>query len=201
MGYSIDSSDSNCYEGTTCLINKFNITDEKILSSLEADITFAKASALENNPICKTFDFEHYKAIHKYLFEELYDWAGQIRTINISKKGTEFVSAKEIEAIANNCFDRLKRENYFRDLPIEQFIDCITEFYCTTNILHPFREGNGRTQRIFIAQLIHFCGYDFDFSDINSDELMIATIQSANGVSEFLKDLFRKNIHKKDSIR
>jgi cell filamentation protein len=63
-------------------------------------------------------------------------------------------------------------------------------------MLHPFREGNGRTQRIFIAQLIRYNGYDFDFSDIDPDDLMIATIQSANGVTDFLKQLFDENISK-----
>lgn len=56
----------------------------------------------------------------------------------------------------------------------------IVDFYCVTNMLHPFREGNGRTQRIFISQLIRYAGYDIDFSAIDPDELMIATIQSAN---------------------
>ena len=70
----------------------------------------------------------------------------------------------------------------------------IVDFYCVTNMLHPFREGNGRTQRIFIAQLIRFCGYDINFSEIDPDDLMIATIHSANGITGFLKDIFSKHI-------
>ena len=53
-----------------------------------------------------------------------------------------------------------------------------------TNHIHPFREGNGRTQRLFIAQLIRYAGYDIDFSEIGGEELMIATIQAANGVQD-----------------
>ncbi|MDO4608420.1 MAG: hypothetical protein Q4B40_04430 [Clostridia bacterium] len=86
MGYNINSSTNDCYKGTTCLINKLGITDENTLAQIEADITFAKASQLEVNPINGNFDFNHYKAIHEYLFSDLYDWAGKIRTINISKK-------------------------------------------------------------------------------------------------------------------
>ncbi len=104
MGYSIDAVTADCYEGTTCLINKLDIRDEQMLPAVEADITFAKATELEGQPIYGNFDFEHYKAIHRYLFEDLYDWAGEIRQINISKKGTGFAKASEISAIADHCF-------------------------------------------------------------------------------------------------
>lgn len=61
------------------------------------------------------------------------------------------------------------------------------------NILHPFREGNGRTERIFISQLIRFNGNDIDFSDIDTDCLMFSTIQSAQGITDNLVNLFKEN--------
>lgn len=190
MGYDIDALTADCYEGTTCLINKFDIKDSERLSLIEGQITFAKGSELECNPIMGNFDFEHYKAIHKYLFAEIYEWAGKIRSVDISKKGTSFVKADEIERIANACFARLKNENYFKNLAFDDFVINIVDFYCVTNMLHPFREGNGRTQRVFISQLIRFAGYDIDFSLINTDDLMFATIQAANGVNDYLKEIF-----------
>lgn len=194
MAYELDALTDNCYEGTTCLINKFDIRDEKQLALMEAAITFAKAAELEHTPIDGSFDFAHYKAIHKYLFEELYDWAGTIRTVDISKKGTVFVPAKDIEQIADSCFARLKGKNFFREYPFQKFCEAVTDFYCVTNMLHPFREGNGRTQRIFISQLVRHTGYDIDFSAIDPDELMIATIQAANGVKDNLLRLFHDNL-------
>ena len=190
MGYSIEAATADCYDGTTCLINKFGIKDDKQLSFVESQITFAKGSELENNPIKGNFDFEHYKSIHKYLFDEIYDWAGQIRKVNISKKGTKFAKADEIEQLADACFSRLKSKNYFKAQKFDEFIENITDFYCVTNMLHPFREGNGRTQRIFISQLIRNAGYDIDFLDINTDDLMTATIQASNGVDVYLKEIF-----------
>lgn len=74
------------------------------------------------------------------------------------------------------------------------FVENIVDLYCTLNILHPFREGNGRTERIFISQLIRFNGYDIDFSDIVTDYLMFATIQSARGITDNLVNLFKENI-------
>ncbi len=70
----------------------------------------------------------------------------------------------------------------------------IVDFYCVTNMLHPFREGNGRTQRIFISQFIRHNGYNFNFADIDTEYLMLATIQAANGVRDYLKQIFGENI-------
>lgn len=196
MSYSIDSTTSNCYEGTTCLINKLGITDKNKLKEFEGAVTFAKASELELNPISDTFDVEHYKLIHKYLFEDIYDWAGEYRTVNISKKGTKFASADQISDLMNACFMRLKDNDYFQNKSFDEFIDNIVDFYCVTNMIHPFREGNGRTQRLFISQLIRFNNYDIDFSSIDKDELMIATIHAANGIVDYLKDIFYNNIKK-----
>ena len=196
MGYSIDAITADCYEGTTCLVNKFNIKDQALLSFLEGQITFAKGSQLEQNPIQGNFDFEHYKAIHKYLFDEIYEWAGTVRTVDISKKTTNFVKAHEIDSIATACFERLKANHYFLNQPFEEYVDQIVDFYCVTNLLHPFREGNGRTQRIFLSQLIRYAGYEIDFSSINPDDLMSATIQGANGVEDYLKEIFSKAITK-----
>lgn len=194
MSYDINAVTADCYENTTCLINKFAITDEKLLSQVEADITFAKASELEESPIEGNFDLKHYLSIHKFLFEDLYDWAGRLRTINISKKGTKFVAADDLENLCNNCFDRLKSNNYFQNITFDNFVENVVDLYCTLNMLHPFREGNGRTQRIFISQLIRFNGYDIDFSEIDSDYLMIATIQAAQGVTDNITKIFKENI-------
>ncbi|MBQ3124084.1 MAG: Fic family protein [Clostridia bacterium] len=194
MSYSINSLTDNCYDGTTCLINKLDIRDEKQLDIVESHITLAKISVLQQNPIDGNFDFEHYKKIHKFLFEDLYDWAGLSRAVDISKKGTSFVKAENIEKIADACFDRLKNDNYLKNLDIDTFIEKITDFYCVTNNLHPFREGNGRTQRVFLSQLALNAGYEMNFADIDTDELMVATIHAANGVDSFLKNALREII-------
>ena len=70
MGYSIEAITNDCYEGTSCLINKLDIKDEKQLDVMEAHITLAKILILQQTPLDGNFDFEHYKAIHKYIFED-----------------------------------------------------------------------------------------------------------------------------------
>lgn len=196
MAYSVDAIPDNCYEGTTCLINKLDIRDEDKLNFVESQITIHKTAELASIKNFGQLDFSHYKAIHKYLFNELYVWAGEIRTVNMSKKGTNFVDANEIESVADACFKRLKDKNYFQNQQFNDFIDDIVDFYCTTNMLHPFREGNGRTQRVFITQLIQFNGYSINFDRIDTDELMMATIQAANGITDNLKNIFEFAITK-----
>ena len=197
MAYSIDPIQDNCYPGTTVLINKLDIRDEATLNEAEALATFVNASKLEQHPLEGAFDFAHYMAVHHFLFSDLYDWAGQIRTVNISKKGTRFCSAEEIEQRADLIFERLKACNYYRGLPHDEFVEEIVDFYCATNELHPFREGNGRSQRAFLSQLIRSAGYDINWADIDGDLLMIATIQAVQGVTDLLRQVFHDGIKSK----
>ena len=88
MAYSIDPISANCYPDTTVLINKFDIRDEKKLNEVESVLSSARYAEWENASKADSFDFEHYKAIHHFLFSDLYDRAVEVRTVNISKKGT-----------------------------------------------------------------------------------------------------------------
>lgn len=194
MAYSIDPIQDNCYPGTTVLVNKLHIHDEAALQEAEALATYVNASKLEQCPLEGVFDFAHYKAVHQFLFSDLYDWAGQIRTVNLSKKGTDFCPVGEIEPQTKLIFDRLKEQNYFKGLPHDAFVEELTDFYCTTNYLHPFREGNGRTQRAFLTQLIRSVGHDLNWSEVDGDLLMIATIQAAQGVTDLLRQVLGEAI-------
>lgn len=195
MGYSLDPVLADCYPDTAVLINKFDIKDEEKLSAIESVITTTRYAEWISNPLCNTFDFEHYKSIHRYLFSDLYEWAGKVRTVNIGKMGTHFTCAEQIDAHAELIFKRLIENRCFKDLQHDAFVENIIDFYCSTNALHPFREGNGRTQRAFITQLINNAGYSISFTDIDTDLLMIATVQAAHGVTDLLNDIFFKSIN------
>lgn len=194
MAYSLDPISDNCYPGTAVLINKRDIRDEQKLDDVETLITMVKMAELEVSPLPGEMDFAYYRAIHKYLFDELYDWAGEIRTVNISKKGTRFCPYDQIEEHANLIFTRLEQMNFFKGLAHDVFVSEIVDFYCATNDLHPFREGNGRTQRTFLIQLIKSAGYTINFSEVDEDLLMIATIQSASGITDNLLNIFKEAI-------
>ena len=197
MAYSMEPVSDGCYPGTAVLVNKFDIRDDAKLKEVESILVSARNAEWLNSPLQAAFDFEHYKAIHRFLFSDLYDWAGQVRTVDISKKGTQFCPADQIEERAALIFARLKSLNYFTDLGNDEFAEEIVDFYCVTNDLHPFREGNGRTQRIFLSQLIENAGYGIDWAEIDGDLLMIATIQAAQGVTDLLRQIFHTYIRLK----
>ena len=189
MSYSLDSLREGCYPDTAVLVNKLDIRDDAVLAAAEAEIVSARIAEWTTAPFVRSFDFNHYKAIHAHLFSDLYDWAGQIRTIDLSKKGSRFCSAAEIESRADLIFTRLRQLNFLKDVEHSDFVEELTDFYCSTNELHPFREGNGRTQRLFLSQLVQNAGYTLNFSDMDGDLLMIATIQAAQSVTDLLKQL------------
>ncbi|MGM9600374.1 MAG: Fic/DOC family protein, partial [Faecousia sp.] len=168
--------------------------DEAKLNEVETVLVSARSAEWMEHPKTDSFDFAHYKTVHHFLFSDMYDWAGQIRTVDISKKGTRFCSAENIERQAELIFHRLEDRNYFKNLPHGEFVDEIVDFYCVTNDLHPFREGNGRTQRVFLAQLIRNAGYDINWAEVDGDLLMIATIQSAQGVTDLLKKILNEAV-------
>lgn len=192
--YAVDSLHDGCYPGTTTLINKLDIQNQADLDAVEGTIVPAKAALWEASPLVESFDFAHYCAIHRFLFEDLYEWAGKPRTVDISKNGTQFCPVAQISSTAKAMFTRLAERRYFMGLDRAHFISAIVDFYERANELHPFREGNGRTQRVFLSQLARHAGYVLDFGRVDPDDLMIATIQAAGGVEDFLKELFNEMI-------
>lgn len=195
MGYSLDPLEDCCYENSSVLINKFGIRDEKKLEMMERNVTgYLMAQATFEIPF-KDVDFEFYKNLHKYIFGEIYDWAGMTRKVDMSKRGTQFCPVGKIEQRAKIIFGRLKSQNYLKSLNDEEFINEFTDLYCELNYLHPFREGNGRIQRLFLLMLLNDMGKHIDFKDIDADLLMIATIKSVNGDLFMLKDIFKEYIN------
>lgn len=157
MSYSIESLAADCYEGTSVLINKLDIRNEKELNDYESFVTGFKMIYLLQQNMKPNFDFEDYKAIHRELFSDLYEWAGTTRNLNLSKQGTNFCSYEKIDDLGNRIFSRLKRLNYLVDLERDKFVCEIADLYDTINRLHPFREGNGRTQRVFFYTASQQC--------------------------------------------
>ena len=198
MGY--NASTDNCYPNTTILINKLGIKDEKSLQETERLLVTQRELELQDNLSFNKVDFNFYLWLHGYIFQDVYEWAGQIRTVNISKKGTSFCSTDNINNVGNAIFNKLNDKKLYKNLTFEQMIDEATDLYDTLNILHPFREGNGRIERLFFSELMKHIGYEIDFNRCDRDLLMISTIYAAQGNKLLLRDFFASNIIKRDSI-
>lgn len=188
--YSMEGTQKDCYPDTTVLINKLCIKDQKMLNVAEIRIVISMTAKIENEISFENVDFDFYKSLHHQLFSDLYEWAGKIRSINISKKGTVFCQSDEIERIGILKFKRLEKLNFLKNLNKEEFVEELTELYNDLNMLHPFREGNGRTLRLFVTLLVRNAGYNISFAECDSDLLMIATIKAAQGDTNLLRDVF-----------
>lgn len=179
MSYGYKENQSRyCYEGTNVLINKFDIRDSEKLKKLEADITQHNLMRLEKNPVMGNFDLKHIQKIHFEIFKDLYDFAGKIREERIYKGNTEFCLPQYINTYSQDIFKDLKKENYLKDLNKSAFAEKAAHYMAEINILHPFREGNGRTQREFVRSLALNAGYKLDWSMVNKDTLLDASIKS-----------------------
>lgn len=166
-----------CYPNSNVLKNKLNITDSDELLKAERKITALKAAQATVNRIQGCFDFEHLKSIHRFLFCDIYEWAGKIRTVNISK-GNQFCRCDYIEEQMNNLLLKLKTENYLVGNNKEELAKRLAYYLSEINVIHPFREGNGRTQRMFIEYLSHNAGYQLDFNKISKDEMLEASVRA-----------------------
>lgn len=180
-----------CYPNLDVLINKLNIHDSDKLREAERKLTMLRLMDLLEKPITGKFDFEHLRNIHKYIFQDIYSWAGKIRTVDIAKSNM-FCKVQFIEMQASELFGKLKNDDYLEQLPKEVFIQKAAYYFSEINALHPFREGNGRTQREFIRQLAYESGYILHFAVISEAEMVEASIDSFICDYKKMETLFTK---------
>lgn len=181
-----------CYPNSNVLINKLNIKNSKDLSIAEREITAVKLAYAKQNIINGDFDLQHLQQIHKFLFEDIYSWAGELRHVNIAK-GNQFCLAQNLESYADTIFSKLKDEKYL--VGVQNIADKLA-YLSEINVLHPFREGNGRTQRLFIEYLALNAGYRVDFSDVTPEEMIIASAESFACDYEKINAMFERITHK-----
>lgn len=167
-----------CYPNTNILINKFNIQDNKILKQAEEKIVAAKLFVLRQNKMIKNFDINHFKGIHKFLFEDIYPFAGEFRNENIAKGFFCFAEWQYIEEELTRLLTELNKKNNLKNISKNEFIKEIAYYMSELNVLHPFREGNGRTIREFIRELCYVNGYLFDLQQVDAKEFLEACKKS-----------------------
>ena len=182
-----------CYPGTNILKNKLNIKDPDILHKAERDYSSVRQAELATKGVTGDSSFSHLCSIHKHLFQDIYSWAGNARTVDISK-GTIFCLVQFLEAQFDDLYRKLKKENFLSDITDKKEMSHRLAYYLgELNMIHPFREGNGRTQRIYIEQLCQNNGrFEIDFTESTKEEMVLASIRSANVSNDLLEDLINK---------
>lgn len=185
-------SDPYVYPGTTVLRNKLNIKDDKELKIKERGLTTSRIEEFSIKELPKEFDFEYLKSIHKYIFQDIYEWAGEVRKGDISKGNSLFCKAVYIESYASDIFKNLKNKKYFKDIKDKKILsEKLAETFSDINALHPFREGNGRTQREYIRSLAKYNGYELSFTNISKQEMIELSSLSLESKKSWLKSFMK----------
>lgn len=182
-----------CYLYTDILKNRLNIHDAGRLSEAEIRFVSIRLYQLQKHPVKGSFDFAHLCNIHHHIFQDVYDWAGKPRTVNIAKGNSLFCPFWNIYSYADNIFRSYHKDCMRTKGNTNEFIHILAEHYADLNALHPFREGNGRSQREYCRELCLQCGYLFDLTHTCRDEMLNASIDSLEkGDNTELEAIFRK---------
>jgi cell filamentation protein len=183
-------------DGDEVLENKLGIVDPNDLKEAEQEIVANKsADILSETP--KSFGLDYLLHIHKVLFDDIYDFAGKIRTVDIAKPDASapFAYTQFLDAESSRIFDELTNKNYLNGLDIKEFIYEITNLAAQLNALHPFRDGNGRAIRLFLIMLADYAGYLLDYSRVSADEIISADKLAFEGHVKSLYSVYTKVVY------
>ena len=191
-------------KGTNTLDNIPGIKEKAELEKQERQKSAKRLVELYNKPIEGSFDYNHLLQIHKYLFSDIYPWAGEIRTVGMSKNNTDLCQPEHIKEYLNIILSKINEtiKNINNKFELSNYI--ATLFYQLIYI-HPFREGNGRTIREFIRQLIESLNFEFgsfniEYENINDDILALCLTGGYGMTSLFLAPEFMKALTPKEPI-
>jgi len=169
--------DPYCYPDSHILRNRAGLTDAEALEQFETAMTFARSE--EPLPAGR-LSVAHYRAIHHHLFQDVYDWAGKFRTVRLTKGTSTFCYPEHIAREMRLLFSWLKDRRCLRGLSAPEFSRKAAHFLAELNAVHPFREGNGRTQLTFLALLADHATHPLDLDKLDPDAMLDAMIRSFN---------------------
>lgn len=177
--------DPYCYPDSEVLINLPGLRSAERLEAFELVATTQRA----DEPLpAGHLGIRHYCRIHHHLFQDVYAWAGRFRTVRLAKAGSMFCYPEHIPDQMNRLFASLRRDRFLVGLDRDQFIECLAVFLSELNAIHPFREGNGRSQLTFAALLAYRAGWEMDLDRLDPEAILAAMIESFNGNEMPLRD-------------
>jgi cell filamentation protein len=180
-------------DAITCPPNRFGLTDPGELQRRETPLALRRLLELGVTPIHGAFESKHLRAIHRYIFQDVYSWAGEVRSVSISKPGALFPPPEYLGPALDDLFSQLASEALLQALSTAQFARRAAYYLGEINAIHPFREGNGRAQREFIRELAAHAGHRLLWRGHTQAQMTGASIMSFlrkdySGLEEILKD-------------
>ena len=182
------AEDPYVYPGTDVLRNRFGVRDAAELARRENDAATARLLQLKTRPLAGHYDLPHLQAFHRHIFGDVYPWAGEMRTVAIAKDDL-FALPQHIEPYLSSQLAQLADENYLRGLTREPFIERLAHYLAEINSTHPFREGNGRTQRAFVSQLAAGGGYRIAWERIDPERNIEISRAAHRGDERPMRDM------------
>jgi cell filamentation protein len=182
-------ADPYVFPGTNCLRNRLGIRDPRELAVIEAEQTSILIAQLERTRLPGRYDLAHLRAFHRRIFGDIYEWAGELRTVAIAKDDSLFALPEHIDAYLVGVFAELAGEEHLRGLARGPFLDRLTHYYAELNAAHPFREGNGRAQRAFLGQLARDAGHTLAWRRLERERNIGAARASHRGENSPLLEL------------
>lgn len=168
--------DPYVYPDTNVLRNLLGLRDREELGRFEMDMSSMRLMELAFVPVAGKLDAAHLRAIHFYIFQDVYDWAGKFRTVNIARSGEYYFAFWDrIEGALGDALGKLARERFLAGLAREAFCTRAAFYLGEINAVHPFRDGNGRTQREFLRVLALRNGFALDWSRVTRDQMSAAS--------------------------
>lgn len=159
-----EGRDPYLYPGLDIMRNRLNIRQQQRLEQAAYEMTALRAATIELGPLVR--GLPHLRTIHRQLYQDIFDWAGQLREVDIYQGDTPFCHFAYIEKEGNALMQDLEEEGYLVGLEKEKFVERLAHYYCEINVLHPFRVGSGLAQRIFFEQLAIHAGYQLSWQGI-----------------------------------
>ncbi len=191
-GYSAESDPYALDNGV--LKNHFGLTDSASLNEIEADIAAIQIQEILKQPLPPAFTPEHLCALHEQVFSEIYPWAGCLRKVDIAKGDTYFLRHQEIGSRLDALFSSLAEAHFLKGTVPSDFSQSIGDFLVQLNYVHPFREGNGRVQRLLVSQIAAHAGFVLDWQPVGNEAMKQACIAGIQGSTRQMARLIFQNI-------
>ncbi len=193
----MDEWDAYFWPNSTVLKNKVGLTHAASLRAFEYEATRQRAEQLRAHPLQGRFDTSHYRAIHRHLFQDVYEWAGEYRTVEFSKGRSAFAPLKTpthtLESWGEKILGDIAAERHLKGLKKAAFVERLTHHYGELNFWHPMREGNGRATKEFLFQLAKQAGYELEFQRVGPKTWNTAAERQAGAHDARLsRDVFDK---------
>ncbi|OUS18380.1 hypothetical protein A9Q88_00935 [Gammaproteobacteria bacterium 50_400_T64] len=167
--YDLREDDPYRIEHSQCLKNLLGFTDTQSLNKAEEQLTQLTLAELVADPVPGTVDLAHLQTVHFRIFEDVYPFAGELRQTEIMKGGKLFLPHSLIIDTASDVFTQLHNENLLQGMVSEEFGKRAGYYLGKINMIHPFREGNGRAQRVLLNQLADLNNFAIEWAAISGD--------------------------------